>query len=413
MNKKLWFENVKIAFRAIKTQILRTVLTVLIIAVGISAMVGILTAIDALKSSINSEFSRMGANTFTIRAKSNAVRSGDRSSGAKAYRKIDFYEAQEFVDRFEFPSIKSVSAVLSWNATISHRGERTNPNVQVWGSDENYLITTGYQLKEGRNFIAAEIRDARRLAIIGSEIEERLFKNSSAVGKGVTIRGQRFKVIGVLEEKGSSIGFSGDRQVIIPVNAVRQMPSNFPLSYTASVTVNGPEALASASSEATSLMRVIRKNELGKESDFVIRRSDSVASRLIENISFVTIAATIIGVITLLGAAIGLMNIMLVSVTERTREIGIRKAIGANSDTIRFQFLTEAVVVCQLGGLLGIVLGILIGNILSLVLGISFIIPWMWIVLGVTLCFVVGVIAGYYPANKAASFNPIQALRYE
>ncbi len=385
----------------------------MIIAIGIMAMVGILTAIDALKTSINSEFSRMGANTFTLRSRSNSVRVGEHGGKAKAYRVIEYREAKEFVERFDFPSVRSISTILSFNSTVRSKTEKTNPNVRIYGGDEYYLTTAGYEVSEGRNFSNMEIEEARNVAIIGKEIADMLFPNSTALNQGISVRGVRFIVIGVLKEKGSSIGFGGDRNVIAPITAIRNMPSMSPLRYTASVSVNGPEQLGIAVSEATGLFRVIRNIPLAAEEDFEIRRSDSLASRLIENLSFVTIAATIIGFITLLGAAIGLMNIMLVSVTERTKEIGTRKALGANQNMIRLQFLTEAIVICQIGGLFGIVFGILIGNAVSLLFDSGFIIPWAWILLGVSMCMVVGVMAGFYPANKAARLDPIGALRYE
>jgi putative ABC transport system permease protein len=179
------------------------------------------------------------------------------------------------------------------------------------------------------------------------------------------------------------------------------------------VRTDSPTDIEPAKGEAIGLMRNIRKDRIGAENSFEITQSDSLAGIVIDSISTVTSAAAIIGIITLLGAAIGLMNIMLVSVTERTREIGIRKSLGATRSVIRRQFLTEAIVICQLGGLLGIILGVLIGNLISFAIGGTFIIPWLWIISGVTLCFFVGLLSGIYPAIKASNLDPIEALRYE
>lgn len=404
-------ENILVAIKAIRSQVLRTVLTVMIIAIGITAMVGILTAIDAIKASINSEFTRMGSNTFSLRSLSSSVRRG--GAEAKAVSEIDYYQAMEFAERYEYPSTVSVSTMISFNAVVAYRNKKTNPNIQIIATDENYLFTAGYELQEGRNMSNQESISGRRVAIIGEELADNLFGDQAALGREISISGGHYKVIGVLKPKGSSFGFGGDRNVIFPLQAGRTLAGGNSTPYTLNVSTYSPELLGQAILEAESIFRIIRNVPLGKENDFDVRRSDGLASRLIENLRFVTIAATVIGIITLFGAAIGLMNIMLVSVTERTREIGVRKSLGASKRMVKLQFLVEAIVICQLGGAIGIIMGIGAGNITSLLIGSSFIIPWLWILLGVALCFLTGVLAGYYPANKASELDPIEALRYE
>jgi putative ABC transport system permease protein len=209
------------------------------------------------------------------------------------------------------------------------------------------------------------------------------------------------------------MGFNPDNLCLIPISNVRQEFSRSGMTFTINVMVQNPTQLDAAIGEATGLFRVIREVRAGQENSFEIEKSDNLAEMLFENLKYLRLAATIIGAITLIGAAIGLMNIMLVSVTERTREIGIRKAMGATSRTIRNQFLAEAIVIGQIGGIVGIVFGISIGNVLSALIGSGFIIPWAWIILGVVLCFAVAVVSGYIPATKAAKLNPVDSLRYE
>lgn len=407
------FENIRIALNSVRSHLLRTILTVLIIAFGIMALVGILTAIESIKSSISSNFSRLGANSFTIRGSDMNIHVGHGGRKPKIFLKITYHEAMNFIGAFEFPASVSVSVLASGATTVKYQSKKTNPNVGLIGATENNFYNRGYEIEKGRNLSPQEYILGNNVTVIGSEIASTLFGKENPLNKVIEIGNGKYKVIGVIKEKGSSIGFSGDRICFISLNNARR---NFPQpdqSYTIAVRVNNPQQVKPAISEATGLFRNIRKLSIYQVDNFEVAKSDNIAEMLIDNIKRVTISATIIGFITLLGAAIGLMNIMLVSVTERTREIGIRKATGANKSTIKRQFLVEAIVICQMGGMLGIILGILIGNMISLLIGSSFIVPWKWIFSGIVLCFGVGLISGYYPAAKASNLDPIESLRYE
>ncbi len=406
-------ENIRMALLSIKSQSLRTFLTIMIIALGISALVGILTAIDVIKDSITNNFTTMGANTFNIRNRSSNVRIGGAQQKREVFRRISYDEAIGFKNDFKFPSKVGITCVGSRAATIKYNSEKTNPNIAIFGGDENYILTAGYDLEDGRNFSAREIESGANVAIIGNEIKIRLFPKQSAVDKVISVGGQKAKVIGVFKEKGSSIGFGGDKMVLLPVLNVRKNFGSNDMSFVLNVLSITPELLDATTAEATGLFRKIRKLGVKERQNFEITRSDNLSTMLIGNLSYVTIAATLIAIITLLGAAIGLMNIMLVSVTERTREIGVRKAIGATSNSIRNQFLIEAIVICQLGGIFGIILGILIGNGVSFFFDQGFVIPWVWMILAAILCFVVGLLSGLIPAVKAAKLDPIDALRFE
>ncbi|MFM7016651.1 MAG: ABC transporter permease [Bacteroidota bacterium] len=406
-------ENLFISIQAIKSQKLRASLTIFIIALGIMALVGTLTAIDAVKYSLNNSFSMMGSNSVTIRNVSSAIRMGHGPGKRNVFPPITIYQANSFKETFDSPGIVAISVSVTPVGSVRYESKKTNPNILVMGVDENYFEVVGYQINSGRNFNKQELELGSNVCVLGKEITDKLFINESAADKLVYIGSKQYRVIGTLQEKGSSMGFGGDKMVAIPVlNAKMNYLSNN-TSYAITIKAKSVSDLLVVNGQATGLMRTIRKDRLGNPDSFGVSQSDSLSKALFDNLIYLRAAAVFIGIITLLGAAIGLMNIMLVSVTERTREIGIRKSLGATAQNIRQQFLTEAIVICQIGGLLGVLLGIIIGNVVAFATGAGVIIPWAWMLMGFSLCFIVGISSGIYPAIKASKLDPIEALRYE
>ena len=406
-------ENVRLAMQAIKSNRLRTMLTALIIAIGLSALVGILTTLDAVKKSMTEAFSNMGADSFNIRNRGTGIRIGGSGERPKAFKSIRYEEAVAFKKRLNAPAVVTLSVIASNGATAKYNQENTNPNVTIRGIDESGLQAQGLDLALGRSFSVHEVETGTNVCIIGEEISKKLFKNQSPIDKVLTAGSNRLKVIGVLVSKGSSMGSNVDRAIFIPIYKAKLINASSNPSYTLTVMVNSADQMDNVIGEATAEFRNIRKIKIKETNNFEITKSDAVAQTLFENLKYIAIGGVAIGVITLIGASIGLMNIMLVSVTERTREIGIRKAIGANPSVIRKQFLIEAVMICLMGGAMGILFGILLGNVISLAMGGSFIIPWLFIFGGFALCVMVGVVSGYYPARKASKLDPVEALRYE
>lgn len=392
---------------------MRTSLTALIIAIGIMALVGILTAIEGIKQYTNDAFSSLGANSFTIQNRGSGLNFGN-GGHRKVYPPIRYDQAARFKEQYKLPVLIAVNLQLSGTATAKYGSQKTNPNITLSGSNENYLMTNGYKLAFGRNFSASELAHGANVVIIGDEIRAKLFKkNEDPINKQLYVGNNKFNVIGVFASKGSSAGMGGDRLCLIPIFKAKQIVAVANPSFAITVMVTNAGAFDASIGEATSLFRNVRSLNIGSPDNFEITRSDSIQQQLAGQLSGMTYAGFAIGIITLIGAAIGLMNIMLVSVTERTREIGIRKAIGATPSVIRKQFLIEAIVICLIGGAGGILLGMAMGNLIAVQISGTFIVPWLWLFSAIALCTLIGLISGFYPAKKASRLDPVEALRYE
>ena len=400
--------------RSVQSNLLRSILTALIVAIGITALVGALTAVDGVQKSITESLSSLGANTFDITSVRNRGGSSDGKT-EKVYSNLTFSEVRQFVGDYNVPSTVSLWANLTSIAEVKRLSNKTNPNIQITGANDKYMPIKGLDLQKGRNFSMIETDYGTHVAIIGHKVYTTLFNNrEDPIGEKISLLGMQFKVIGVIQEKGQSFEGNFDNMVLIPILVANQLAKGRSLFYRVTVGIDDISEIDNAMGEATGLMRRIRHDRVGNENSFDLERSVSLAERTAEMASYVRTAGFLIGFVTLLGSSIALMNIMLVSVTERTREIGVRKALGATPLRIRQQFVIEAIVVCLLGGALGIVLGIAIGNLGARLLGLdSYIIPWVWIFFGLFVCVGVGLLSGYYPAHKASKLDPIESLRFE
>jgi len=411
---KLFRENVRIAIGSIRTQLLRTILTVLIIAIGITALVGILTVVSALENTISSDFASMGANTFNINQYENTSRRHGVQVREIINPVISYPEAVAFKNKYKYPlTTTSISFSATSIAEIKYESTKTDPENTVVGVDEYFMANSGLETSSGRNFTSFDIQNNNYNCIVGSDFEKGLLKNVNPIDKIISIRGAKFKVIGVLKEKGSTFRNNQDLRVLIPIQVARSLFTAPNINYTMSIMVAQKEMLDQAIDDANSTMRRVRKLSPIKDNNFAVVRSDDLINKILGITQYLGIASWIIGIITVLGSSIALMNIMIVSVTERTREIGVRKALGAKKSTIAFQFFIETLLIGQIGGIIGIIFGIGIGYAIATAINFVFVIPWGAILAAFTTSFAVAIFSGLYPAIKAALLDPIEALRYE
>ena len=411
---KLFRENVRIALGSIRTQLLRTILTVLIIAIGITALVGILTVVSALENTLSTDFASMGANTFNINQYENTSRRRGGEEREIINPIISYPEAVAFKNKYKFPLTEtSISFTATATAEIKYDSEKTDPENIIVGVDEYFMANSGLETSSGRNFTGFDIQNNTYTCIVGSDFQKGILKDVNPIDKIISIRGAKFKVIGVLKEKGSTFGNSQDLRVLIPIQVARSLFTAPNINYTMSIMASQKEMLDQAIDNAVSTMRRVRKLSPVKDNDFAVVRSDDLINRILSITQYLGIASWIIGIITVLGSSIALMNIMIVSVTERTREIGVRKALGAKKSTIAFQFFIETLLIGQMGGLAGIIFGISMGFAIATAIDFVFVIPWGAILSAFITSFAVAIVSGLYPAIKASKLDPIEALRYE
>lgn len=418
-----------LAQKNLKGNKLRTGITVAIIALGICALVGIMTAIQAMNASLKDSFATMGANSFSIRFREMQVNFGgggdvtkttsDSNKKAKksnANRQITYEQALAFKERYQFPGAKvSMGLGGMGSQTIFYENKKTDPNVRVSGGDENYFALNGYDILHGRDFNTLDIQSGRNVCVLGFDVAKRFFgeRSENALDKIIKVGANKFRVIGVLKSRGSSTFMRADNAVFTTYNTLRRLYTLPNSSYYIGVQVQNLDQLDQAMGEAEGLFRNVRNLSVSEQSNFYLDKSDALAEQFISMLSYVSTAAGGIGFITLLAAAIGLMNIMLVAVTERTKEVGLIKALGGKKKSIRQQFLFESIIISLRGAVIGIIIGVLLGNLVGTIMNASFFVPWGLIGIAIFICTVVGLAAGIYPAWKASKLDPIVALRFE
>jgi putative ABC transport system permease protein len=411
LNLKESFISALIAIRGNK---LRASLTLLGIIIGVFSIIGVMTLLDALQKGIDSGLSQLGSNTFQIQ-KFPAMFMGGPGRWRKFEKRKDITLEQAFELKYSAEIYKYIG-LEDWAGakTIKYDKYQTNPNFQLVGVTQEFLQCNSYTLGDGRFFTEQDVLSERRICAIGTDVVDKLFPSSNPMGKEISVDGNKFEVIGVLLAKGENFGQSSDNVVLIPIKTMDKIYGARPRkSINITVMAESKETYEQTLEHIIGLMRQIRKVKPGDENDFEIYSNESLVKEANNFTIYFKYGAGVISFISLIAAGIGIMNIMLVTVTERTKEIGIRMAIGAKRSNILSQFLFEAIFLCEFGGVIGIVLGIATGNILGSILKTPVTIPYDWVVLGLVICSIIGIAFGTYPAYKAAKLNPIDALRYE
>lgn len=404
-------QTLALSVQSIKNNKLRTSLTILGVVVGIFSIIVIMTVITMLQNSIESGLSQLSKNTFQIQKHDPTVGGGGHRRD-RARRDITIEEADRLKELLT--QARYVGAEQwRWGRIVKFGNRETNPNIQVAGITPEAMYTNNWIVEEGRALRENDIENSRNVCIMGKDVVDKLFPNLNPIGQTVRVDGRPFQVIGVLETQPALFGQSRDNYIIMPITSWQSMFGKRSQSINITVMSYSLEDYDNLIEASIGHFRQIRKNGPGEPNDFFIYSNESMIGMVNDITGPIKYGALAVSVIALIAAGVGIMNIMLVSVTERTKEIGIRKAVGARKSHILTQFLIEAVILCVIGGFIGIILGVGIGNFAGSFLAAESAVPYDWVVIGISLCIMVGVIFGTYPAYKAANLDPIEALRYE
>ncbi|MDP3071163.1 MAG: ABC transporter permease [Opitutaceae bacterium] len=407
----LFGEIFRLAFASLTANKLRSSLTVLGIAVGVFSVIGVMTLINGMRSSIETGLNVLGANSFQI-TKFPPINFSDPWTRFRNRRDINSPQAERFKELMG--DAAKVNLQINRNGlTVNVRERKTNPNVRLWGTDENYVTAFNFDVALGRNLGAEDVEHGRPVCLLGDEVVQKVFPDEDALGKLIRIGGQNYTVVGVLASKGTAFGGSPDNIVLTPITRFLAVYGRSWRSIGLNVQAPSQAELAETQERAIGMMRLVRGLAPEDANDFEVFSNESLIEAFNNIADIVAAGALIISAIALLASGVGVMNIMLVSVTERTKEIGIRKSIGAKKINILMQFLAEAVALSLIGGLVGVAFGVGGGNLVAFLMNTEITFPWLWTGIGLGVCGGIGVVFGLYPAWKAASLDPIEALRYE
>lgn len=406
-------ESIKLALGTLSNNKLRATLTLTGIIIGVFSIIAIMTLLNALQAGIETGLSELGSNTYQVQ-KYPALQMGGPGGNSKYRNRPDITYDQgmrlkETATIYKYMSLEDYIYERTFKSEYAH----TNPNNYIGGVIPEYLECNNRAIMSGRFISQVDVDYARDVCVVGVDVSDKLFPNMNPIGKSIILDNHPYEIIGVFEPKGESFGTSADNFALIPISTMQKLYGKNTRSLNIAIQAPSKETYNESQENVISVLRTIRKVPPGQPNNFEIYSNESLISTVNEFTAYFKYGAGFISFISLLAAGIGIMNIMLVSVTERTKEIGVRKAIGAKSSTILAQFMIEAIILCQLGGLIGIILGIMTGNLVGLYLQSPVVIPYDWVVIGLVVCSTVGIIFGVYPAYKAAKLNPIDALRYE